>query len=137
MYISAHIAKWVAESNRPANIVSNPELIDLLMTGHPHLKVPCQNTVRCDVKVAYVKCHEHISKLPQDHPGHVHFTTDAWMSTNHHVFVAWTMHIEHNGTMLAFLLDAIKVPESHTSVALAKAYQQMLEVFGLQEHVSL
>ena len=44
IYISAHIAKWVAES-----IVSDPELIDLLTTGHNHLKVPSPNTVRHDV----------------------------------------------------------------------------------------
>jgi len=31
---------------------------------------------------------------------------------------------------LAFLLDILEVPESHTGVALAKAFQQMLEVFG-------
>jgi hypothetical protein len=63
MYISAHIAKWVAESNHPANIVSNPELINLLTTEHPHLKVPCLNTIQHDVKVVYVKCCGHISKL--------------------------------------------------------------------------
>jgi hypothetical protein len=45
IYISAHIVKWVAESNHPANIVSDPELIDLLMTGHLHLKVSCPNTI--------------------------------------------------------------------------------------------
>jgi hypothetical protein len=37
--------------------------------------------------------------------------------------------------MLAFLLDIIEVPESHTGVALAKAFQQMLETFGLQDRV--
>ena len=132
---SAHIAKWVAESNRPASIVSDPELIDLLTTGHPHLKVPSPSTVRRDVKAAYLKCHEQITKLLQDHPGRVHFATDAWTSTNHHTFVAWTVHLEHNGTMLAFLLDIIEVPESHTGVALAKAFQKMLETFGLQERV--
>ena len=36
---------------------------------------------------------------------------------------------------LAFLLDIIEVPESHTGVALAKAFQQMLEAFGLQDRV--
>ena len=137
MSISAHIAKWVAESNRPATIVSDPELIDLLITGHPHLKVPCPNTVRRDIKAAYLKCRERITKLLQDHPGRVHFAMDVWTSTNHHVFVAWTVHFEHNGTMLAFLLDILEVPESHTSVALVKAFQQMLETFGLQQRVSL
>jgi len=132
---SAHIAKWVAESNHPVHIVSDPELIDLLTTGHPHLKVPSPNTVRCDVKAAYEKCQEHITKLLQDHPGHIHFVTDAWTSTNHQAFVAWMVHLEHDRTMLAFLLDIIKVPESHTGIALAKAFQNMLKTFGLQDRV--
>jgi hypothetical protein len=151
MYISAHNAKLVAESNCPANIISNPELINLLTTGHLHLKVPCPNTIQRDVKVMYVNCYGHISKLFQDHPRlvlrwlalmgqisrywqlrslsvgrgstgfwsalyaqifsnfylfylifykskkreplqhyprHVHFATDAWMSPNHHTFIA-------------------------------------------------
>ena len=53
------------------------------------------------------------------------------------MFVTWTMHLEHNGTMLAFLLNIIEVPESHNGVVLVKAFQQMLEMFGLQEHISL
>jgi len=125
----------VAESNRPAAVVSDPELINLLTTGHPHLKVPSPNTVRRDVKAAYERCRQRITKLLREHPGCVHFATDAWTSTNHHAFVAWTVHLEHNGAMLAFLLDIIKVPESHTGVALAKAFQQMLETFGLQDRV--
>jgi hypothetical protein len=127
--------KWVAESNCPASIVSDPELIDLLTTGHPHLKVPSPNTVRCDVKAAYKKCCQRIMKLLQDHLGWIHFATDAWTSTNHRAFIAWTVHLEHEGAMLAFLLDIIKVPESHTGVVLAKAFQQMLEAFGLQDQV--
>ena len=136
MYISAHIAKWVAESNRPAIIISDPELADLLITGHPHLKVPSPNTVRRDVKAAYLKSRERIVKLLREHPGRVHFATDAWTSTNHHAFVAWTVHLEYKGAMLAFLLDIVDVPESHTGVALAQAFQRMLETFGLEDRVS-
>jgi len=124
MYTSAHIAKWVAESNRPATVISDPELINLLTTGHPHLKVLSLNTVQHDIKAAYKRCCQCITKLLQEHPGHVHFATDAW-----------TVHLKHNGTILAFLLDIIEVPESHTGVALAKAFQQMLEMFGLQDRV--
>jgi hypothetical protein len=137
LYISTHIAKWVAESNRPAIIASDPELINLLSTGHPHLKVPSPNTIRHDVKAAYLKCRERIATLLQEYPGRVHFATDAWTSTNHHTFVAWTVHLEHNGAMLAFLLDILKLPESHTGVALAKAFQKMLKTFGLQDRVHL
>jgi hypothetical protein len=136
MYVSAHIAKWVAESNRPATITSDPELINLLTTGHPHLKAPSPNTVRRDIKAAYLKCRDCVSKLLQDHPGRIHIGTDAWTSTNHHAFVAWTVHLEHKGTMLGFLLDIIEVPESHTGLALAKAFQRMLETFGIEDKVS-
>jgi hypothetical protein len=34
--------------------------------------------------------------------------------------------------MLAFLLDIIAVPESHTGMALARAFQDMLKTFGLE-----
>ena len=37
--------------------------------------------------------------------------------------------------MLDFLLDIVEVPESHTGVALEKAFQKMLETFGLKERV--
>jgi len=131
----AHIARWVAENNRPPSIVSDPELIDLLTTGRPLIKVPSPNTVRRDVKAAYVKCREHTSKVLWDHPGHIHIATNAWSSTNHHAFVAWTVHLEHEGRMLAFLLDIVEVPESHSRLALAKAFQKMLEGYGLEEKV--
>jgi hypothetical protein len=52
---------------------------------------------------------------------------------NHHAFVAWTVHLEHEGKMLAFLLNIIEVPESHTGVALVKAFQTMLKLFRLQD----
>ncbi|KAF8225497.1 hypothetical protein L208DRAFT_1071688, partial [Tricholoma matsutake] len=41
------------QNNRPANIVSDPELIKLLTTGWPNIKVPSPNMVQCDVKAAY------------------------------------------------------------------------------------
>jgi hypothetical protein len=36
---------------------------------------------------------------------------DAWTSPNHRVFVAVTMHFEHNGQPLAMLLDIVEVPK--------------------------
>jgi hypothetical protein len=48
------------------------------------------------------------------------------------MFIARMVHLEHEGTMLAFLLDIIKVPESHTGLALVRAFQKMLETFKLE-----
>ncbi len=47
------------------------------------------------------------------------------------------MHFEYKGAMLTFLLDIIDVPESHTDVVLAQAFQRMLKTFGLEDRVSL
>lgn len=67
--------------------------------------------------------------------------------------MAWTVHLEHEGQMLSFLLDIAEVAEvsrlrlrltkqrntnpykSHTGAALAKAFQTMLEQFGLSDKV--
>jgi len=77
---------------------------------------------------------------------------DAWTSPNHRAFVTWTVHLEYEGQMLSFLLDVVELPEvceinntkyittntyfqSHTGVAMAKAFQAMLERFGLTKKI--
>jgi hypothetical protein len=59
--------------------------------------------------------------------------TGAWTSINHRAFVAWTAHFKHKDRMLAFLLDIVEVPESHSGLVLAKAFQKMLESYGLEK----
>jgi hypothetical protein len=69
----------------------------------------------------------------QAHPGRLHFATDAWTSPNHRAFVAWTVHLEHQGDILAFLLDIVKIPESHTGFVMAQASHDMFALFGLKK----
>lgn len=83
----------------------------------------------------------------------MHFATDAWTSPNHRAFVAWMVHLHHEGHILTFLLDIIEVPkvcsilllqyhllivvnQSHTGDALAQAFHKMLVEHGLTEKVS-
>lgn len=63
MTCSACIVKWVAENNRPANIVNDSELHNLLTAGRPHATVPSASTVKRDITVSFAKCREKISKL--------------------------------------------------------------------------
>ena len=72
----------------------------------------------------------------QEHPGHLHFSTDAWTSPNHRAFVAWTVHFEYEGAMIVFLLDIIEVLESHSGATLAQEFQAMLEHFHVENKVS-
>ncbi|KAJ7337718.1 ribonuclease H-like domain-containing protein [Mycena albidolilacea] len=79
----AHIMRWLAEANRPFKIMEDRELT-----------VPNFVTL-------------------ENYNGWVSFATDAWMSPNHRAFVAWTVHPQHEGQPLVFLLDIFEVPESH------------------------
>ena len=91
--------------------------------------IPSPTTVSRDIKIVFEKSRERIDKILkvsplffllslsqltlflQEHPGHVHFATDAWSAPNHRAFVAWTVHLHHEGHILTFLLDIMEVPE--------------------------
>ena len=133
--VRARLVKWITENNRPTNIVNDWELRDLLTAGRPHINIPSHHTVSRDIKACFDKCHERIAKILREHPGRLHFATDAWTSPNHRAFVAWTVHLEFQGQMLIFLLDIVELPVSHTGVTMAKAFQEMLTHFGLQQKV--
>jgi hypothetical protein len=119
---STRIVKWVTKNNRLANIVKDRELRELLTAGRPHIKLPSPDTMSHDIKASFNMCRECIATLLHDHPGRLHFATDAWTSPNHRAFVAWTVHLEYEGTMLAFLLDIIEVPEVRTSFTTCNTY---------------
>ncbi|HEX4019504.1 MAG TPA: hypothetical protein VHX63_00025 [Acidobacteriaceae bacterium] len=166
MTFRACIVKWVTENNRPASIVGDSELGIIMTAGRPNATVPSVSTVIRDINASFAKSREKIGKLLKvsaksvkssahltyykEYPGRLHFATDAWTSPNHRAFVAWTVHLQHEGKMLAFLLDIVEVPEvrlflqfilflmvfeSHTGIVLANAFQGMLERFGLEEKI--
>jgi hypothetical protein len=117
----AHIVKWITESNRPTAIINDRELRTLLTAGRPKLELPSAYTVRHDIL--------------QNHPGRLHFATDTWTSPNHQAICAWTVHLEHDGQPLSFLLDIIDIPESHTGATLAREFQDMLVRFGIENKI--
>jgi antibiotic biosynthesis monooxygenase (ABM) superfamily enzyme len=82
-----------------------------LTAGQPNINLPSNNTIFRDINASFEKCQDRIAKLLQEHPGHLHFATDAWTSPNHRAFVAWMVHLEYEGEMLSFLLDIIELPE--------------------------
>ncbi|KDQ52104.1 hypothetical protein JAAARDRAFT_86992, partial [Jaapia argillacea MUCL 33604] len=84
---------------------------ELMMAGRPHLSLPSSHTVSCNILASFKKCHKCIKNLLVGHPGQVSFGTDAWASPNHRPFVAWTIHLKHEGHLLSFILDIIEVPE--------------------------
>ena len=70
----------------------------------PNINLPSNRTISWDIKASFEKCQEHITKLLQEHPGHLHFTTDAFTSPNHCVFITWMVHLEYEG-LLSFACD--------------------------------
>jgi len=62
-FTSARVVKWVTENNRPANIVNDPELRNLLSAGRPHISIPSPSTVSRDINASFLKCRERVAKL--------------------------------------------------------------------------
>ena len=127
--------KWIVEGSRPVRIVQDREFIKLMTAGRPHLTVPSPMTISRDIKDVFDASREKIHKLLLDHPGRLHFSTDTWTSPNQRAFVAWVVHLEHDGHMLSFLLDVLELPKSHTGDALAKAFHAMLLDYGIENKI--
>ncbi|KAF8884444.1 hypothetical protein BD779DRAFT_1472008 [Infundibulicybe gibba] len=68
-----------------------------------------------------------------EHEGALNFTTDAWTSPNHKVFIAVTIHFEINGAASCLLLDLVEVVMSHSGVNLVAAFGKVLDDFGISE----
>ncbi|KAF8256684.1 hypothetical protein EI94DRAFT_1640431, partial [Lactarius quietus] len=107
---------FACQGQAPVNVShrthSNTEL---LTTGRSGLHVPSHTTINRDIKASFEYCKDRIQKLLREHPGKLHFATDAWTSPNHHALIAWTVHFEYQGSPLSFLLDILEVPEVRTS----------------------
>jgi ABC-type cobalamin transport system permease subunit len=71
----------------------------------------------------------------QEHEGALSFATDAWMSPNHKVFVAVTVHFENNRVPLCMILDVVEVVISHSGVNLAAVFADILAEFGVSDKV--
>jgi hypothetical protein len=65
MISRACIVKWVTKSNRPANIVDNLELQNIIAAGWPNAIIPSVSTVGRDINFSFPKCHEKIGKMLQ------------------------------------------------------------------------
>ena len=61
---------------------------------------------------------------------------DAWTSPNHKAFVAFTIHMEHEGEPISMLLNLLEVAKSHSGKNLADAFEKTLKDFGLSDKVS-
>ncbi len=72
----------------------------------------------------------------QSYDGAINFATNAWTSPNHCTFVAFTVHIKHEGKPLVLLLDLLKVSYSRSRQILAEEFEVLLEEFRIAGKVS-
>ncbi|KAJ7038766.1 hypothetical protein C8F04DRAFT_950821 [Mycena alexandri] len=107
----AHIVRWIAENNRPLSIVEDREFKYILGAGRPEFRLPGRRTVARDLHAAYQHSRSYVQTLLEEYPGRLSFSTDAWTSPNHRAFVAWIVHLQHEGELLSFPLDVYEVPE--------------------------
>ncbi|KAJ7310185.1 hypothetical protein DFH08DRAFT_691325, partial [Mycena albidolilacea] len=98
----------VAASDRT---LTEAELRHILAAGRPEYSLPRRRIVARDLHAAYERSREYVMNLLQEYPGRLSFGTDAWTSPNHRAFVAWIVHLQHEGELLSFPLDVYEVPE--------------------------
>ncbi|KAE9395042.1 hypothetical protein BT96DRAFT_1045372, partial [Gymnopus androsaceus JB14] len=109
--IRANLVRWVTESNRSLSIIEDRKFRELMLAGRPQAEIPTCRTIARDIQASFNRCEERINRLLQEYPGHLNFATDAWTSPNHRAMAAWTVHLQHEGTPLVFLLDIFEIPE--------------------------
>ncbi|KAJ7587040.1 hypothetical protein C8J56DRAFT_786832, partial [Mycena floridula] len=104
--MQATLVQWITESNRPVHITKVWKFVEL----------PLQSTIACDIETAFEHSLKSVSDRLNKYSGKLSFTTDAWTSPNHRAFVAWTIHLQHEGKPLDFLLDIYEVPTVCSSI---------------------
>ncbi|KAL0565496.1 hypothetical protein V5O48_016531 [Marasmius crinis-equi] len=129
----AEIVHWVSESCRPFEIVADRGYLELMKRGRPHYWIPHPTMVSRDVKKTLARTCQRVSQILREYEGDINFTTDAWTSANHGVFVAITAHIVMDGKCEKLLLDFFEVAESHTGKTLAREFARVLSEFGIQD----
>ncbi|KAJ7767087.1 hypothetical protein B0H14DRAFT_2264292, partial [Mycena olivaceomarginata] len=103
--LRVHIVRWVTENHRPLNLVEDREVRLIFSAGRPKFRLPGRRAVSRDLNAAYGRARAH------GYNGRLSFSTGAWTSPNHRAFVAWIVHLQHEGELLAFPLDIYEVPE--------------------------
>ena len=103
------IVRWVSEHLRPFNIVNDRGFHALMKTGWPEYFILSAFTISRDVRLVYTRTRQRITKMLQEYKGRISFTTDAWTSPNHRSFMAFCVHMEHEGKLLTFPLDVVEV----------------------------
>ena len=97
---------------RPFEIVADRGFKTLIKTGRPEFYLPHPSTVSRDVRLVFGRTRKRIAEMLQSYEGALSFSTNAWTSeASHCSFVAIIVHLEHNGSPLAMVLDVIEVAE--------------------------
>ncbi|KAF9218605.1 hypothetical protein BS17DRAFT_798524 [Gyrodon lividus] len=116
-------------------ITYNRGFLCFMKTGRPEYYLPLPNTVLRDTKQVFAQTHVCIARMLQEYHGWLNFTTDTWTSPNHHSYVAICVHLQHKGSPMSFPLDVVELAKSHTSTALANAFEGVLNDFGITDKV--
>ncbi|KIL55067.1 hypothetical protein M378DRAFT_188689 [Amanita muscaria Koide BX008] len=131
---AAHVL-WMAESKCSFTLINDQGYKHVMKSGRLEHYIPSWVTLSRDVQKAFVHCWQKIAGLLQSHDGKLNFAVDAWTSPNYRALVAVTVHFKKEGCASTWLLDIVEVAESHTGLALAKAFSNIMKNFGISKKV--
>lgn len=65
----------------------------------------------------------------------LNFATDVWTLPNHKAYSVLTVHLKCKEVPLSMLLNIVEVPKTHSSMNLAIALADILQMFGIEKKV--
>ncbi|GJE85026.1 hAT transposon family protein [Phanerochaete sordida] len=126
---------WIARRHRPYNIVQDPEFLELLRMLNAKVEVPHPTTISRDIREIFTITREAVGKMLQEHPGRLHLCLDGWTSPNVISFLGITVHRVHDGKAETFILDFVKLINSHTGVYLSQQLTTCLKAYGIEDKI--
>ena len=129
--ITEHIVDWCTSSLRPASIVRDRGLINLLNFLEPGYKVPSHTAVVNNIRHRYEELRA-VLKAELENVDGLSITTDLWSSSRNVDYGTYTGHyIDTSWCIRSVVIETPEFSERHTAQNIIEALETVLENAGV------
>src|SRR4029434_2156045 len=129
------IAKWIAKSCRPINIVEDEGFTEVLRvaTGDPNIKAPQRRTIMTKIHELY-EAEKNKKEKDLAATEHVALTGDHWTSVSNDNYLGVTAHlITDKWKLKSFALTCMKTKERHFAEACAEQFKTVASNWAIDQ----
>ncbi|KAK4698833.1 hypothetical protein P7C70_g7436, partial [Phenoliferia sp. Uapishka_3] len=136
-----YLSEFIAGEDQPFTITQSGflrRLLEFVAKCPSATKIPTMSdkTSRAHVMVQVKKAMEKVRTRLKDFDGKIHFSLDAWTSSNQIAFVAVIAHyVDKDFVLRQDLIDFFEFPGSHTGKRTATALFGLIKEYGIEHKV--